>query len=136
MPLAASCKTCGQPFEQRRIGHVFCSPKCRLRQHRAPTRTAAEIEQVAEFVDATRRELERLDAVDTLIGQQVLTVARAMARPAQTGASLASLSREHCRLMAEIVGESTDQDELAELWRRRDAKVRAATSHSPNGHDQ
>ncbi len=61
------------------------------------------------LVSATIAELRNLGALETMLGQQVLIIARGMARG--EGSELATLSREHSRLMAAIAGGKTVTDD-------------------------
>lgn len=65
------------------------------------------------LVSATQAELRKLDSLDTMLGQQVLIIARGMARG--QGSELATLSKEHSRLMANIAaGNTVAEDPLAD----------------------
>lgn len=61
------------------------------------------------LVSATIAELERLNSLETMLGQQVLIIARGMA--AGEGSELATLSKEHSRLMANIAAGNTVADD-------------------------
>lgn len=61
------------------------------------------------LVSATQAELSRLGSLDTMLGQQVLIIARGMARG--QGSELATLSKEHSRLMANIAAGNTVADD-------------------------
>lgn len=68
----------------------------------------------AGLVAATTRELIRLNALDTMLGQQALIIAKGMARG--DGSELATLSKEHSRLMANIAaGNKVADDPLADV---------------------
>lgn len=80
------------------------------------------------LVSATQAELRKLDSLDTMLGQQVLIIARGMARG--QGSELATLSKEHSRLMANIAAGNTvaedpvaDADEAVRRKRERAAKA-------------
>lgn len=65
------------------------------------------------LVSATQAELRKLDALETMLGQQVLIIARGMARG--QGSELATLSKEHSRLMANIAaGNTVAEDPVAD----------------------
>ena len=65
------------------------------------------------LVSATIAELQRLGSLETMLGQQVLIIARGMARG--EGSELATLSKEHSRLMANIAaGNVVADDPVAE----------------------
>ena len=61
------------------------------------------------LVSATIAELRRLDSLETMLGQQVLIIAHGMARG--QGSELATLSKEHSRLMANIAAGNTVADD-------------------------
>lgn len=61
------------------------------------------------LVSATQAELRNLRSLDTMLGQQVLIIARGMARG--QGSELATLSKEHSRLMANIAAGKTVADD-------------------------
>lgn len=61
------------------------------------------------LVSATEAELRRLNSLETMLGQQVLIIARGMARG--EGSELATLSKEHSRLMANIAAGNTVADD-------------------------
>lgn len=68
----------------------------------------------AGLVAATERELERLGAAGTMLGEQALIIAKGMARG--DGSELATLSKEHSRLMANIAaGNKVADDPLADV---------------------
>lgn len=73
------------------------------------------------LVSATTAELRKLNALETMLGQQVLIIARGMA--AGEGSELATLSKEHSRLMANIAAGNTvaddPVDDAAEAVRRK-----------------
>lgn len=65
----------------------------------------------SRLIEFTAKELEKLDKLDTMLGQQVLAIARGIVRG--SGSELATLSKEHSRLMAAIAaGESVTSDPL------------------------
>ncbi len=80
------------------------------------------------FVSATQVELRALNSLETMLGQQVLIIARGMARG--DGSELATLSKEHSRLMANIAAGNTvaddplaDTDAAVEKKRARASKA-------------
>ncbi len=67
----------------------------------------------AGLVSATIAELTKLGSLETMLGQQVLIIARGMARG--EGSELATLSKEHSRLMANIAaGNTVAEDPIAD----------------------
>lgn len=70
-------------------------------------------DSTAGLVAATERELDRLGALGTMLGEQALIIAKGMARG--DGSELATLSKEHSRLMANIAaGNKVADDPLAD----------------------
>jgi len=69
----------------------------------------ADDNSAAGLVAATERELARLGALGTMLGEQALIIARGMARG--DGSELATLSKEHSRLMANIAAGNTVADD-------------------------
>jgi molybdenum-dependent DNA-binding transcriptional regulator ModE len=66
------------------------------------------------LVEATEKQLREMGALETMLGQQVLVIARGMAEG--SGSELATLSKEHSRLMAAIAaGEKTTSDPLSDV---------------------
>lgn len=130
------CGACGEPFEAKRASAKWCSATCRKRGSRAPAvtepavpkDTARETTRAAgqSFADATRRELEELDAVDSLLGQHLMFLAARMSNPAETGSSVAALSREHSRVMDELKAKKPQADDVDEVKKRRDRIAREA----------
>jgi len=124
---------CGVEFETSSPRARFCSSTCRSRNSRAqnapaPAPTAAKKPSVKKaaaakvpttapkadehaFVKATRRELVGLEALESMLGQQVLTIADRMGRGAETGSAMASLSKEHSRLMGELRARAKGKEE-------------------------
>jgi hypothetical protein len=78
------------------------------------------------LVSATQAELRKLDSLDTMLGQQVLIIARGMARG--QGSELATLSKEHSRLMANIAaGNTVAEDPVADADEAVKRKLARAT---------
>ncbi len=79
------------------------------------------------FVAATQSVLLDLGKLDTMLGQQVLVIARGMA--AGAGSELATLSKEHSRLMAAIEsGKTVADDPVEEAAKSRAEKLARAAS--------
>jgi hypothetical protein len=76
-----------------------------------------------DFVGSVRRELELAGRLETSLGQQALVLAEQMLRPINTGASVASLSKEFRAVMAvATAGVQHEADPVAllqEEWRTR-----------------
>jgi len=144
---------CGKVFEAQRSSARFASATCRKRAHRAPkdpsvpksgrrarkkptpkvraAEPAPEVQKppaLSDFEVATRRALEQAGQLDSMLGQQVLIVARRMSSGAETGSALATLSKEHSQLMAALGASGKQSDPVDEIGRRRDAKRARATA--------
>lgn len=118
------CAVCEDAFEAKRSSAKFCSSTCRQRAKRGTSMA----EPVAGIVEATRAELVRMKKLDSMLGQQALTIAARLARPANdTGSAVASLSRELSRLMAAAGGTGAASDPVDEVRRRREQKAARAT---------
>lgn len=134
---------CGTVFDAKRASAKTCSAKCRKRASRAgwspPPREvtlvpAADLPEpprapeASMFEIATRTELEKLGVADSMLGQQVLIVARRMSNGTETGSALATLSKEHSRLMGALGAGGKQVDPVDEVARRRGEKLARATA--------
>lgn len=63
-----------------------------------------------------------------MLGQQVLIVARRMSNGTETGSALATLSKEHSRLMTVLGSSEKAADPVDEVSRRREEKRARATA--------
>jgi len=128
-----ACAQCTTEFEARRATAKFCSSTCRSRANRAPAAAANASTKgkkpgsaASDFEAATRKELVRLNKLDSMLGQQALVVARRLANGAETGSAVATLSKEHSRLMGLLSGKAGAGDEIDEVARKRDEKATRA----------
>jgi hypothetical protein len=75
------------------------------------------------LVEATQRELSDASRLETVLGRQAVELARRIASPSETGASVASLSKEFRAVMeAAMEGVGVAADPLDELRARRERK--------------
>lgn len=75
----------------------------------------------------TARQLREAERFDTVLGQQALALARRIESPMETGASVASMSKEFRAVMVEALdGVNVAADPLDELRLRRDRRRSAA----------
>jgi len=142
------CNYCDRPYQAQRPTSKFCSNNCRARnsQTGGPIRrdpvqpcsnkaglAAGSMDAVADpsspgdnnsLVKATRSELEAAGVVDTMLGQQALSIAIQMSG-FETASGMAALSKELSRVMAEALRSavSATADAVDELSARRDAKL-------------
>jgi hypothetical protein len=128
-----TCAQCGEAFEGKRRTAKYCSPTCRQRSRRratpAETEAALDLELGGGIVAMTRRELTSLKKLDSVVGQQAMTLAIRMTSGKETGSAIAALSRELTRVLqlARAAGEVKDPvDEVRE--RREQKRARARTS--------
>jgi len=132
-----NCDGCGRSYEAKRKTSRYCGSLCRTRASRAgeskpkivglPPAGAAELAgQTAvapTFVGSVQLELEQAGRLNTVLGQQAIVLAEQMLRPINTGASVASLSKEFRAVMvAAMDGAKVEVDPvtlLQEEWRAR-----------------
>lgn len=125
-----TCNACGKPYQAQRSTSKFCSSSCRARAAQgAPIASATPIAEASGGLSAaTERELRDAGRFDTILGQQALALARRIESPAETGASVASMSKEFRAVMAEALdGVNAAADPLDELRLRRDRRRSSAS---------
>ena len=110
------CISCERTFESPRKRKT-CSDVCKKRAQRAGAPSGNALEK------ATLAELERLGKVDSMLGQQALVIARRMGDRAETGSAVATLSREHSRLMAAVAAGVSVADPVDEARASRERKL-------------
>ncbi|MDI6911469.1 hypothetical protein [Nocardioides sp.] len=121
-----ACAQCGEAFEARRSTAKYCGDRCR-QQARRRAKPEDVDPRLPRIVDLTTKELRRIGKLDTVLGQQALTLAHRMCSTKDTASSIAAASRELDRLMLRLaVGAAKQEDQLASARRRRDEKRRAA----------
>lgn len=121
----AQCAACGVAFEAQRATAKYCGATCRKRGNRRGEVVVLAAAPVVGLVEATRGELAAAGRLDTVLGQQALTLAERITNPRDTGSAIAALSRELSRVMAEAVKGAAAADPLDELRARRD-RIRSA----------
>lgn len=130
--MTRQCDSCGVDYEAERASSRFCSPKCRVRAARSPTKSLdapavlATDPATSGLLTATIRELEAANCLDTSLGQLAIEVATRIINPAETGASVASLTKQLRETLAAALDASgvVVADPLDELGFRRDRKRR------------
>ena len=131
--MSRECVICGKPFEAVRHQARYCGPNCRKRAQRGaagvqklPKVPAAAVEN-AGLVDSVTAELVSVGRLNTALGQAALALATRMeTSTVDTGAGLASMSRELRAVMAQAMGgAAAGADPIDELRTRRDRKNRA-----------
>lgn len=114
--------SCGNGYETKSVRSKFCSDTCRVR-HARHAAVPADDSVEHPLVRATRLGLEAAGKVDSMLGQQALTLAKQLSKSSTTG--LASLSRELRAIMVDLVGSQANAgagDLIDELRARRNAK--------------
>lgn len=125
------CDSCGIAFNTSRASARFCTDRCRQRGKRAPKPpTTRDIpvelpEDVSDLLEVTKRDLAVAGRLDSILGQQAVALAARMSSRHETGAALASLSRELRAVMVEALAgaerATTWVDEMAARRARRAA---------------
>jgi hypothetical protein len=148
----ATCQQCGEAFQAQRSTAKYCSKRCNVRATRrradgrpvppttlpapvaaadapeAPPAAARQQQQAADvplLVAATIGELAANNRLGTTLGQQAVKLAERMVQSSETGAGVASLSRELRATMAEALRDAAKAgdpvDDIAERRRRKAA---------------
>ena len=128
-----SCASCGERFTAKNPRAKFCSDRCRKRAQRAPAGKAAKVaalpapsQEESGLAAVTRRTLDAAGRLDTVLGQQAVALAVRIEQPGESGASVASLSKELRAVMAAAMeGVGAKADPLDELKARRERKRNA-----------
>ncbi len=125
------CDQCGKPFEAKRPTAKYCSGTCRTRRSRsgppAPPPPVVDAGPSDGLISSVRNELEKLQQVDSVLGQHALEIARRIVGAPGMNTGVASLSKELSRVMGEARSVSTVADDpVDDLKARRDAKRAAA----------
>lgn len=129
-----SCDACGRSYEAKRATSKYCGSNCRTRVSRAggapQPKVVVALDRptglLGDLVDVTRRRLEAVDRLDTVLGLQAVFLADQLVNGgrAESGSSLASLSKELRAVMdAALEGVAKAADPVDELRRRREAKL-------------
>lgn len=130
-----NCDGCGRSYEAKRKTSRYCGSLCRTRASRAgeskpkivglpgAAELAGQTADAPTFVGSVQFELEQAGRLNTVLGQQAIVLAEQMLRPINTGASVASLSKEFRAVMAAAMdGAKVEVDPVAllqEEWRAR-----------------
>jgi len=121
-----TCRVCGEAFSSKRAHALYCGAACRKRASRGSiSKTKPETGAAApasELVQLVRAELDKVDALETIPGQQALVVADRMSRGVESGSAVASLSQELTRLVAAATRGRDSADPVDEVKERRDRK--------------
>lgn len=125
--MVVTCAGCGEEFEAKRKTAKYCSPSCQKRGRRREESAADGAAVSPAFLLATVARVAKLQKSETVEGLQVVVIAERMVSPYSTGSEVASLSKEHSRLM-EILGRGAAKaDPVDEMKDRRERKARQAS---------
>lgn len=149
------CDCCGEAYEAKTVRSRYCSDRCKRRYHRgarpsadgarakpkkgrgkkaakpASDSSADEPDRsgVGSTTAAVLLELQEAKRLHTPLGQAALVLAHRLdASHKDTGAGVASLAKQlQATLTAATAEAEVDADEVDELRRRREEKLRAAS---------
>ncbi len=149
------CDCCGETYEAKTVRSRYCSDRCKRRYHRGArpsadgekakpkkgrgkkgTKPAADTPAdepdrsgVGSTTAAVLLELQEAKRMHTPLGQAALVLAHRLdASHMDTGAGVASLAKQlQSTLAAATADAEVDADEVDELRRRREEKVRASS---------
>ena len=122
------CASCGRSYQAARPNSKFCGDTCRKRAQRSPKPTTMKQPKappvlVVGLGAVTARELEAADRLDTVLGQAALVLARRIESPMETGASVASMTKQLRETLADALkGAAQAADPLDEIRARRESK--------------
>lgn len=131
--MSRSCEACGKDLVGRPAKTRFCGASCRSRAHRSPkplTPTPRSADPLVPgpgpLAAAAMVELEAAGRLSSVVGAQALALAARIESSVETGAAVASLSKEFRAVMAAALeGVGVAADPLDELRARRDFKRNA-----------
>lgn len=132
------CPECHELFEASAWNALTCSPKCRKKRNRRPSKESpSEVATITPPSDdptdydgftllrQVRAELVELQAESTSEGVMALALARRVESPLETGSAAATMTRELTRLL-DIVRRKAGaaNDGLAQIEARAEHKLR------------
>jgi len=119
--IVRDCDSCRKRYEAKTRRSKFCSPDCRLVNHRGGSPKVEAVPVAAgEFLEVVERELVEAGRLDSVAGRQALMVAEKM--QVASGSGLAALSKELTSVLAVALQGSAVVDPLDELRVRREAR--------------
>lgn len=124
------CAVCGKPFEAARSTAKYCGSSCRARASQGagaarPVGPPAGLNADRSdrgLVQSTQAALVEAGVLQTVAGQQAMLLAHRMTSPSETGAAVASMSKQLSAVMVEALKSVKRVDPLDELRQRRDTK--------------
>lgn len=127
-PITRACDECGKSYEAKTARSKYCGGTCRVAGNRRPNKVgkaraareaaakAAPADGVVDLTppaptydtlaDQVKITLTELEALDTISGMAALRVAQQIDRGGDSGAAVATLSKELSRLVGEAKVES------------------------------
>lgn len=127
--MTKACEVCGESFEAKRPSARYCGATCRQRAKRGASLTVVPeppSDATAPLVEATRATLETAGVLGTVSGQASLILAARIAAGRDTGAAIASMTKQLEASVAAALASVSRADQMDEVTQRRDAKLRAA----------
>ena len=122
------CESCKRAYQATRPNSKYCGDTCRKRAQRSPKSTTVKSPRVPHPVLAglgavTARELEDAGRLDTVLGQAAMVLARRIESPMETGASIASMTKQLRETLTDALkGAAMAADPLDEIRARRESK--------------
>lgn len=125
------CDSCGKAYEAKTARSKFCSTTCRVRASRGavvvPLNPPSSQQDAgpskadgAGIAPAVARQLEVAKRLDTPLGQAALTLARRIDESRDTGAAMASMTRELRATLADALqGVAQEGNRVDDLRARR-----------------
>jgi hypothetical protein len=124
------CDSCTKTYEAKTARSKYCSPTCRVRASRGavvlslqpPSQPEADPPKAdaAGIAPAVARQLEAAKRLDTPLGQAALTLARRIDSSRDTGAAMASMTRELRATLADALqGVAQEGNRVDDLRARR-----------------
>ena len=131
------CESCKRAYQATRPNSKYCGDTCRKRAQRSPKKSPKPVDlSLPELLaglgsakthwpltDVTARELEDAGRLDTVLGQAAMVLARRIESPMETGASIASMTKQLRETLADALkGAQQAADPLDEIRVRRESK--------------
>lgn len=121
------CDSCGETYEAKRRTSKFCSDRCRVRGSRGALAAVRDLPlaeppagEARALVSAVERELVAADRLDSALGQAARALAVRIESGVDTGAAVASLTKELRATLAEATkGVAPEESALDRLRRMR-----------------
>lgn len=127
--MRATCVRCGTGFEARRASARYCGSSCRslAAQERRRAGVVTELAarppaEVPSLVDAVRAELEEAGRLTSVPGVAALNLAARIEAQSETGAAVATLTRQLHATMGEALKGARRDDLVDELRARRERR--------------